>query len=81
MSARASDASILAGLGLALQRSPDGVAQPVSLQPWQYIRRDGLVGVCAWCQKERGVTPSPGESHGICPGHAELHMAQLRRAA
>jgi hypothetical protein len=33
---------------------------------------------CAWCLKERGEEPKPDESHGICLGHLEAMLAELR---
>jgi hypothetical protein len=39
--------------------------------------RTGLV--CAWCQKEQGVMPSPHESHGICQRHKAAMLEQASR--
>jgi hypothetical protein len=49
-----------------------------TLPAWQYVKPDGTVGVCAWCQHEHGQPPAPGESHGICPRHAKAQKAALR---
>lgn len=27
--------------------------------------------LCAWCLTEQGETPAEGDSHGVCPPHAE----------
>lgn len=32
--------------------------------------------VCAWCHPGQS---QPGQSHGICPYHAEMLLAQLRQ--
>ena len=50
-----------------------------SLPAWQFVKPDGSVGVCAWCQQEQSVVPMPHESHGICPRHLNEQKAQLRR--
>lgn len=31
---------------------------------------------CAWCMKEEGVAPRPGESHGICQRHRAAVLAE-----
>lgn len=49
-----------------------------TLPAWQWVKPDGTVGICAWCQQEQNVAPSPGESHGICPRHLERQKAELR---
>jgi len=37
--------------------------------------------VCAWCQKERGEQPQPGQSHGTCERHRDgmLHQLEVYR--
>lgn len=32
------------------------------------------VNPCTWCQKENGIIPKAGESHGICPRHTEIML-------
>lgn len=32
--------------------------------------------ICAWCQKEKGVTAKPEESHGICQKHYDDLLAE-----
>ena len=33
---------------------------------------------CSWCQKEQGIKPLPGESHGICEKHKAEFLDQLK---
>jgi hypothetical protein len=49
-----------------------------SLPAWQFIRPDGSIGICAWCQADQGVKPEPHQSHGICPQHKEKMLADAR---
>ena len=57
--------------------SEDRQRAELVLQPWQWLKRDGNIGICAWCQKEQGVKPNPAESHGICPKHDAAVRAEL----
>lgn len=34
--------------------------------------------ICAWCQKESGEEPKPGQSHGICEYHAKMLRDELK---
>ena len=36
-----------------------------------------LVMMCSWCQAERGETPGPNETHGMCDTHFNQKMAEL----
>lgn len=49
----------------------------LTLQAWEFVKPNGAVGVCAWCQKEFSVKPKPGESHGICPKHRAMILEEL----
>jgi hypothetical protein len=51
--------------------------QTVRLRRCLYVRRDGTVGICSWCQQERGVRPRRGESHGICLRHKREVLGQI----
>ncbi len=31
--------------------------------------------ICAWCLEEQGELPQDGDSHGICPPHADQMLA------
>lgn len=35
------------------------------------------IRACAACQKELGITPEPGTSHGICKRHAVSYWSQV----
>ncbi len=35
---------------------------------------------CAWCLKEQGIAPAPGDSHGICRRHADVQYARYKEA-
>jgi len=35
--------------------------------------------VCAWCQKESGIEPKAGESHGICQAHMMQELAFMKQ--
>ena len=47
------------------------------MNTWEFLKPDGRVGVCAWCQKEQGVAPRVGESHGICAAHLKGMLAEV----
>lgn len=48
-----------------------------TVKPWQFINPKGAIVACAWCQKEQGVAPLAGESHGICPSHMDAELAKI----
>lgn len=70
------DGRILHALGLMLQRDEGSparhpVATPAALSPGHR---------CAWCDAATGRKPAKGgvpESHGICPGHHDLILAEV----
>lgn len=35
--------------------------------------------ICAWCNKDLGVTAASGDSHGICPTCLEKQMGDLKQ--
>jgi hypothetical protein len=40
----------------------------------------GTDTICAWCLAERGEMPQDGDSHGICPDHADsMRFTQAQR--
>lgn len=47
-----------------------------ALKPWEYINRDGKAVPCAWCQRDQGIMPRAGESHGICTMHQRAVLAE-----
>jgi hypothetical protein len=47
------------------------------MKPWEYRKRDGTTGLCAWCMDAQGVPRRAGESHGVCPDHARAMLAQI----
>lgn len=36
---------------------------------------------CSWCEKEQGLTPKPGDSHGICKRHKAQELAKLKNVS
>jgi hypothetical protein len=48
-----------------------------TMKPWEYRKRDGTTGLCAWCMDAQGVPRRAGESHGVCPDHAKAMLAQI----
>lgn len=52
------------------------------LQPWEFLKPDGAIGICSWCEQQHKHVPAPGASHGICPRHlAEWQADLLKRKA
>lgn len=45
--------------------------------PWQFLKPDGTVGICSWCERDQGHSPSPHDTHGICPSHLAEMRAEL----
>lgn len=72
-----SDAAALARIGVVLKRDAAGVASPAALKGWEFLKPDGSIGICSWCQREQGVSPQAGESHGICPEHFRAQMQRV----
>lgn len=68
-----------AALGMAKIEAREAVEY--SLPAWKFVRSDGTVGICAWCQREQGVARAPGESHTICPRHRDEQLAGVARIA
>ena len=64
--------TVVGGGAIAIHASAEVNGELVRIQPAP------LVQVCAWCQQERGGTPQPNESHGICRKHMEAELARMR---
>lgn len=47
------------------------------MRSFEFVNRRGEVRPCAWCQREQGVPPANGETHGICPRHTREVLAQV----
>ena len=47
------------------------------MNPWEYRKRDGTLGLCAWCLGEHGQSRNAQDSHGVCPGHAQAMLASI----
>lgn len=73
-------ARIFSAAGVVLRRDAAGVATVQKLDPWQFARPDGSVGVCSWCEREHGHQPD-STSHGVCPRHFSALLEEARRAA
>ena len=73
--------TVATDLALAQEAAAQAVKdfRRAQLKAWEFMKPDGAVDICSWCQVEHKAVPQQGESHGVCPRHLAEWRESLQR--